>query len=113
MSEPQFHPEPPLQITEHEFPEAPDAEDLFGLPELPMVVTNLDVLGAIVEDSVERMRLAEELVGEERPDAEDSPSEDGAADEVDDDGDEDDDERPEHEEGPWANDLYDETEMDL
>ncbi len=138
MPNPQLHSEPPQGGDVLDLPRGEITEDDIEFEEL--IETELRVLGtstaeeaaerlaqldAIEEDSNERERLAERLIGEERQDAidgddgddveleepdddgededhnvDDSPSEDGA-----------DDEWPEQEEHGW--DLYDETEVDL
>ncbi len=130
MFNPQFHPDPPPQITEEDIEEEEIQEEIAFLEtaDAAAATRRIEILDAIGEDSNARVRLAERLVGEElveiddgdseddedleleEPD-DDSPSEDGAGDG--------DDEWPEQEEGPWSDDspfsdgAYDESGMDL
>ncbi len=121
MSDLQFHPEPPPEITEGDTEEEEIATELAVLEDasLEQVTRRIEMLDAIIEDNVARVRLAEQLVGEELVEIDDGDFEDDEGleldepddGEVDDNVDDDDDEWPEQEEHGW--DLYDDTEMDL
>ncbi len=128
MPEPQFHPDPPFEITEEDLEEEEIAEELALLEDTDpaRAARRIEALDAVAEDNTARVRLAEQLIGEELVEVDDGDSEDdedleleepdGDDGEVDDNVDESpsddgaDDEWPEQEEHGW--DLCDETELD-